>query len=162
VSPEDYIRESRRRRNQRFSELIAAHEQLALEGVEAVLDSLAPRLPMALVTSSSREHFELAHRSTAFRRHFSVIVTEEDCTATKPSPEPYLLATRRLGVAPADCVAVEDSPRGLAAATAAGIRCIVMRTELTAHYHFAGAHTVVDDSSALLAAIERMLETSST
>jgi mannitol-1-/sugar-/sorbitol-6-phosphatase len=46
----------------------------------------------------------------------------------KPSPEPYLTAAARLGVAPSACVAIEDSPPGLQSARSAGMRTIAVRT----------------------------------
>ena len=51
---------------------------------------------------------------------FPVTVCGEDVAATKPNPEPYLLAAARLGADPRRCAALEDSPNGVAAAEAAG------------------------------------------
>jgi HAD superfamily hydrolase (TIGR01509 family) len=147
----------RRERGQRFSALLAAEATLARSGMEDVVSALAPFGAMAVVTSAPREHFELAHRNTSFRRHFQVVVTEEDCRTTKPSPEPYRLAMSKLGFSPAECVAVEDSPRGLLAATAAGIPCVVVKSEFTAHYDFAGAHTVVSTNEELGSVLRDML-----
>ena len=50
----------------------------------------------------------------------------------KPAPDVYLAAARRLGVAPASCVAIEDSPNGIAAAKAAGMRCVAVPDPLLA------------------------------
>jgi beta-phosphoglucomutase-like phosphatase (HAD superfamily) len=58
--------------------------------------------------------------STGMR--FDVLVCAEDVTATKPDPEPYLLAAKLVGVDPGDCFALEDSPNGVASAEAAGCR----------------------------------------
>jgi beta-phosphoglucomutase-like phosphatase (HAD superfamily) len=52
---------------------------------------------------------------------FAVTVSDEEVAAGKPAPDVYLTATRRLGVDPADAVAVEDSTNGLRAAAAAGM-----------------------------------------
>ena len=76
----------------------------------------------ALVTSSQREFAEAVLASTGLR--FPVVVTGDDVTAHKPDPQPYLLAARLLGVDPGRCVALEDSPNGVASATAAG--CLVI------------------------------------
>ena len=76
----------------------------------------------ALVTSSQREFAEAVLASTGLR--FPVMVTGDDVTAHKPDPQPYLLAARLLGVSPGRCVALEDSPNGVASATAAG--CLVI------------------------------------
>jgi beta-phosphoglucomutase-like phosphatase (HAD superfamily) len=52
---------------------------------------------------------------------FSAIVAGDQVTHSKPNPEIYLLAAERLGVSPTDCVAVEDSPVGVTAASRAGM-----------------------------------------
>src|SRR5262249_1917495 len=62
--------------------------------------------------------------STGLR--FPVVVTGDDVTAHKPDPEPYLLAARLLGVDPRRCVALEDSPNGVASAAAAGCHVIAV------------------------------------
>ncbi len=152
------IVEIRKERNRRFSALLAAEETLARDGMEDVVRTLSTRAAMAVVTSSSREHFALAHRRTRFRQYLPIIVTEEDCPATKPSPEPYLLGAKRVGRSPETCIAVEDSPRGLLAARAAGIPCIVVRSELTAAFAFDGARAVVDSNDELLDALAEFLD----
>ena len=80
----------------------------------------AAGLPCALVTSSQRDFMQAVLASTGMR--FDVLVCAEDVSATKPDPEPYLLAAKLLGVHPADCFALEDSPNGVASAEAAGCR----------------------------------------
>ena len=55
---------------------------------------------------------------------FTAVVTGDQVVHGKPSPDPYLLAAERLGVVPADCIAVEDSPTGVRSATAAGVPTI--------------------------------------
>ncbi len=77
-------------------------------------------LPHALVTSSERGFMDAVLASTGMR--FQVLVCAEDVTATKPDPEPYLLAAKLVGVDPGDCCALEDSPNGVASAEAAGCR----------------------------------------
>lgn len=57
---------------------------------------------------------------------FAAVVTGDQVRLGKPHPEPYLEAARRLGVDPARCVAIEDSPTGAASATAAGVPTIVV------------------------------------
>jgi len=75
-------------------------------------------LPNALVTSSERSFMEAVLASTGMR--FDVLVCAEDVAATKPDPEPYLLAAKLVGVPPSGCFALEDSPNGVASAQAAG------------------------------------------
>ena len=61
------------------------------------------------------------------------------------------------GWAAADALVVEDSPRGLQAAMAAGIRCVIVRNALTRGHDFPGAYRVVDTMAELLAEIELLL-----
>jgi len=151
------IGEIRKERNRRFSALLAAEDTLAREGMEDVVRTLSETAPMAIVTSSPREHFNLAHRRTTFAQYCPTVVTEEDCTRTKPAPEPYLLGAKRVDRLPGQCIAVEDSPRGLLAARAAGIPCVIVRNELTSDYAFPGAHAIVESNDELLAVITAWL-----
>jgi HAD superfamily hydrolase (TIGR01509 family) len=77
-------------------------------------------LPHALVTSSERSFMDAVLASTGMR--FDVLVCAQDVTATKPDPEPYLLAAKLVDVDPGDCFALEDSANGVASAQAAGCR----------------------------------------
>jgi HAD superfamily hydrolase (TIGR01509 family) len=76
-------------------------------------------LPTALVSSSHRRLIEAVLDGIG-REHFDVTVAGDEVTRLKPEPEPYLTAAARLGVSPGHCVALEDSPTGVAAAEAAG------------------------------------------
>jgi beta-phosphoglucomutase-like phosphatase (HAD superfamily) len=62
---------------------------------------------------------------------FDVVVTRDDVEHGKPDPEMHLLAARELGVAPGECLAIEDSPAGVKAALAAGAEIVAVTTELT-------------------------------
>jgi HAD superfamily hydrolase (TIGR01509 family) len=74
---------------------------------------------------------------------FAAVVTGGDVTRLKPDPQAYLLACHRLRVDPADAVAVEDSPPGLAAAIGAGLRCLVVTSDCTRTGEFPGAAAIV-------------------
>ena len=60
------------------------------------------------------------------------------------NPEPYLTAISRYGLQPDQCIVVEDSERGLAAATAAGLECMIVRTEWSKDGDFRRASRVLD------------------
>ena len=89
---------------------------------ELLAEVAAAGLPYALVTSSQRALADAVLAGTGFR--FPVTVCGEDVPATKPDPAPYLLGAKLLDVEPARCAALEDSPNGVASATAAG--CLVV------------------------------------
>jgi HAD superfamily hydrolase (TIGR01509 family) len=84
----------------------------------AELQALA--VPCALVTMSYR-CLALAVVQALPAGTFTTVVAGDDVTHGKPHPEPYLTAAARLGVAPSACVAIEDSPTGVASAVAAGV-----------------------------------------
>ena len=138
---ESTIASARAARDAHYGELISAVE--LIPGVQETLESLHGRVPMAVVTSSQPHHFDRQHARTGARRFFEFVLTRADYARSKPDPEPYLLAAERIGVAPADCLVIEDSERGLLAATRAGMRCAVIPRWLSAAGDFRGAWRVL-------------------
>ena len=115
-----------------------------VDGADDVLESLYGRFRMGVVTSSRREHFEIAHARSGLTRYLDFVVANEDYPRSKPHPDGYLTALRRYGLRRDDCIAVEDSERGLAAATSAGLAClIVAQTDLAKDGAFHGARRVL-------------------
>ncbi|GAA0514496.1 haloacid dehalogenase [Saccharopolyspora subtropica] len=99
----------------------------APEALRAVRDL---GVPAALVTSTIRSLTEMA-LETLGRDNFDVTVCGDEVGGrNKPHPEPYLKAARLLGVDPASCVAIEDSPTGVASAEAAGCTVIAIPCEV--------------------------------
>lgn len=97
-----------------------------MPGASELLDALREEgIPVALVTSSLREIADAVLKAVG-RDRFDAIVTADDVTRTKPDPEPYLTAAALLGVEPVRCVVLEDSPNGVAAATAAGCAVVAV------------------------------------
>ncbi|TGN62820.1 HAD family phosphatase [Nocardioides eburneiflavus] len=118
------------------AELVAALERRVIEslqlevpwrpGVRELLAELVREgISCAIATTSSHEMAALV-AAAAPDGAISVVVGSEDVARTKPSPEPYLRAAELLGVRARDCVAVEDSPNGLAAAIASGATTIAV------------------------------------
>ena len=99
-------------------------------GAQQALE-LAPAAgwPQALVTNTGRTLTEDA-LGTLGRHHFAATVCGDEVAEGKPAPDPYLLGAALLGVDPADCLAVEDSPTGAAAAEAAGCAVLVVPLEV--------------------------------
>ncbi|GII78171.1 phosphoglycolate phosphatase [Sphaerisporangium rufum] len=85
----------------------------------------AAGVPAGLVTSSSRRIAEAVLDGIG-RAHFDVVVTADDVRRFKPDPEPYLRAASTLDAHPGRCVVLEDSPKGVAAATAAGCAVVAV------------------------------------
>jgi HAD superfamily hydrolase (TIGR01509 family) len=91
---------------------------------ELLAEVAAAGLPRALVTGSERRFMDVVLARTGLR--FDAHVCADDVSVTKPDPEPYLLAAKLLGVDPARCFALEDSPNGVASAEAAGCQVIAV------------------------------------
>ncbi len=145
--------------NSKISEVLEERNQAYLQKlrqapplrphVRETLSALSGKVRMAMVTGCHRNQLQLMHAGTGFLGFFEVIVTGDDCANPKPDPELYLAGLKALGLAAERCLAVEDSGRGLAAARAAGIPCIVVPTELTVQLGFPGACRVAPGVSAV-------------
>lgn len=109
-------------------------KQPVLPGVMELLEfAIHSGIKLGLASNSDRDwvttwlqHLQLTH-------YFECIYTVEDVAHPKPHPELYLAAAHCLGVAVERCIAIEDSPTGMQAVIAAGIRCIAVPNYLTAH-----------------------------
>jgi HAD superfamily hydrolase (TIGR01509 family) len=91
-------------------------------------------LPTALVTSTARRLAEVALK-TLGAENFDVLVCGDEVRRAKPDPEPYLTAAGLLGVPIAECVAIEDSPSGVASAVAAGARVLAVPSDVELPSH---------------------------
>jgi HAD superfamily hydrolase (TIGR01509 family) len=103
-----------------------------LPGVEALLrEARGLALSRAVASSSSCGWVEGWLRRHGIRELVDVVVARDDVRRVKPDPELFLLAATRLGVPPDACVVFEDSPNGMRAALAAGMRCVAVPNALT-------------------------------
>ncbi|HZS27116.1 MAG TPA: HAD-IA family hydrolase [Candidatus Angelobacter sp.] len=103
----------------------------ALAGAATMLRSLPPDR-FAIVTSATRP-LAVARLGYAGLIVPQNMVTADDVVNGKPFPEPYIKGAALLGVAPADCLVFEDTPAGVAAAQAAGMRVIALGNTYPAH-----------------------------
>ncbi|WP_042399786.1 HAD family hydrolase [Streptacidiphilus carbonis] len=140
----------------RFAVLVAA-EVVPMPGALALLDALvASGVTTALVSASPRHVVDVVLDSLG-RHRFAVSFAAGETPRTKPAPDPYLAAAAALGVPTAHCVAVEDTPTGIASAEAAG--CAVLAVPSDAPVEQAPGRLVVgsllDVDLALLRALVR-------
>ena len=148
----DAIVQLRDQRNALYSRLLRA-EARPIAGVVDVLETLRGKYVMGIVTSSRKDHFDVIHETSGLLKYFDFVLTSGDFARVKPHPDPYLMAIERSGVAPDECIAIEDSERGLQAATLAGIRCLAIPTALTRGCRFEGAQRVLAGVSDVPAAL---------
>ncbi len=111
---------------------IGCDGQPLLPGVEALLrDARGLGLGRAVASSSSCGWVNGWLERHGIRGLLDVVVARDDVRNVKPDPELFLLAASRLGKAPGACVVFEDSPNGMRAALAAGMRCVAVPNALT-------------------------------
>jgi HAD superfamily hydrolase (TIGR01509 family) len=108
-----------------MTSLLMSRDLAMLPGAgELLAEVRAAGLPHALVTSSERPIMDAVLLRLGVG--FTATVCAGDVTSSKPAPEPYLLAASLLGADPRSCVALEDSPNGVASAEAAGCRVVAV------------------------------------
>ena len=119
--------------------------QPLLPGVEALLrDAGALGLGRAVASSSSCGWVNGWLERHGIRGLIDVVVGRDDVRNVKPDPELFLLAATRLGKPPSACVVFEDSPNGMRAALAAGMRCVAVPNALTRPLERPGVDLVLD------------------
>jgi HAD superfamily hydrolase (TIGR01509 family) len=116
-----------------------------MPGISACLRAARQRRLGVAVASSSPRAWVSGHLDRiGLRSLFDAISAEEDVHSVKPAPDVYLHAIATLGVEPSAAIAIEDSPNGVAAAKAAGLRCIAVPGPMTRHLLFDQADAVLD------------------
>ena len=96
-------------------------------GVVELLDHLdTAKLPRAIATSSSHASVKRTLGPSGILPRFDAVVAAGDYAVGKPSPDPFLVAAARLGAAPENCLALEDSHNGVRAAHAAGMMTVMV------------------------------------
>lgn len=116
----------------------------ALPGARDLIEKLhSRRVPVALCTASYRRWVEAILPAAGLDGLLDVLVTADMVEQTKPDPAPYILAAEKLGFAPDQCIAIEDSGNGLASAIGAGCYVIQLRATETAAQPHEGAQAII-------------------
>jgi len=98
-----------------------------LPGVIKLLDAIKRgNFKLALVSSAPKENIDLLTSELNIGGYFNHIVSGHEVAESKPNPQIYLLAAEKLGAQPENCIVIEDSPFGVKAAKAAGMRCLAV------------------------------------
>lgn len=110
-----------------------------------------------LVSASRREWVEMVLDRFDLHDRYDVVISSSDFEGpSKPDPKTYLVAAEQLGVAPEDCLVVEDSPHGIDAAVAAGMYCIALRGAGNADSDLSAADQIVSSPGELRTAISEV------
>ena len=121
----------------------------ARPGARELAQRLRGRVRLGLASNSPRFLLDAALSSAGFEDAFDAVVSADDVVNHKPAPDLYLLACERLGVAPGEALALEDTATGIAAAKAAGLTCFAVPQ--FAETDVSAADRVIDSLEELLA-----------
>jgi HAD superfamily hydrolase (TIGR01509 family) len=131
-----------RAKEQLYREMMAGRTEEALvPGLRAFLERHRD-LPMGVGSNAEPENVAFVLDETGLRPYFRVVVNGHQVRNPKPHPEIYLRVAELLEAEPADCIVFEDSPSGVAAAVAAGMRVIGLRTT---YVNLPGTALIVDN-----------------
>jgi HAD superfamily hydrolase (TIGR01509 family) len=135
-------------RRVRREELVAV--ETVLPGVHDWLDAAAAHGLAVAIASSSRRDWVLPHLARLdLADRFAFVSCGEGGVVPKPAPDTYLAACAALGVEPSEAIALEDSPNGVKAARAAGLRCIAVPHPVTAQLDLSDADLCVPSLAAM-------------
>ncbi len=103
------------------------HNLKPLPGAIKLITSLTKHgFKMALASSAPMENIQLVIGGLGIKNSFQAIVSGREVTDGKPSPQGFLLAAKKLGVEPENCIVIEDAVAGVAAAKRAGMHCLAI------------------------------------
>ncbi len=97
-------------------------------------------IKIAVASSSRMDHILYITKNIGAQKYFDAFVSGREVPRTKPFPDVYVEAARKLNVDPKDCIAFEDSETGVQAATDAGIKVIAVPSTYTKHHNFQKAY----------------------
>jgi len=133
-------------KTERFHELLSSEPVAARPGVLDCLRTARARgIPVAVATTTSPANVAAVLTSAGlYAGALALVLDADQVTRPKPDPEVYLLALEQLAERAGGCVAVEDNPGGVAAATAAGLPCVAFPNDNTVGQQFPGAAATID------------------
>ena len=116
--------------------------------LELLRDLRQHEYKLAIASGQYRQVIDAVISQLGIANYFRTIVSCEDTAKGKPNPEVFLITARQLGLSPSECLVIEDSASGVAAAKAAGMICVALRTPSTASHDVSKADLAVDSLAA--------------
>lgn len=134
--------EMRQLRSPIYLRLLETEVQL-MPHVKDTLTRLLPHCALTVATNSYREHLDAILRKFGLDRFFPATIARQDYQKAKPQPDAFLAAARLLGLSPEQCVVIEDTYKGVLAATSAGMACIAVPNDYTRRNDFSRASLIL-------------------
>ncbi|MCA6488422.1 MAG: HAD family phosphatase [Chitinophagaceae bacterium] len=111
-----------------YREVFRPYLQL-IDGLDVFLrQANSHNILMGIGSAALPENINYVLDGLSIRNYFKAIVSATDVRISKPDPETFLLCADKLGVQPEDCIVFEDAPKGVEAASLAGMSCVVLTT----------------------------------
>jgi len=154
----EQIEEIGRRKEAIYREIVYKH-LTPMPGLLRLIQELkARRFRIAVATSAPKANASLILKTLKLEHELAALVTEEDVEEGKPDPEIFLKAAEKCLASPENCIVIEDSPAGIKAAKAAGMKAIALTTTRPAE-ELSEADLVVENLAMLTPEIlESLLE----
>lgn len=128
-----------------------------MPGVSGTLDRLEGEFPLGVATSSHKLYADRILKKLEIQNSFKATACGSEVENLKPSPDVMLLAAERMKVDANVCVAIDDAPKGIAAAKNAGMRAIAVPTKDTQFGDFGKADIVLPDLDEITVELVRMI-----
>ncbi len=114
-----------------------------MPGAFEILEKFKSRMKIGLASGSPLILVEAVLQKHRIAPFFNVVISGDMVDKGKPAPDIYEFAIRKLGLAPKECFAVEDSPNGVKAAKAAGLVCIALKTPFAKSHDISSADKII-------------------
>lgn len=147
ILPDEYIDKLLQTKNRGYRQKIDSLAELPLAPhvVEFLTQLKEQNIAVGLVTGANRSQVEYILEKAELTQYFDLIIAGDDLSASKPEPEPYLLAAKNLNLKPSECLAIEDNPVGIEAAKRAKIQVVGISNIYPLHMLQRQANWTVDD-----------------
>lgn len=133
-----------------IAELLDKSDLSVVDGIPELLSMLKQKgFKISVASSSSYDFIYKMLDKLGIRDYFDPVISGEDMKNSKPAPDIFLHAARVQGCEPSECIVIEDSAVGVAAAVAAGIKCIGYQNPTSGEQDLSGADMIIDDFSVL-------------
>ncbi len=148
--------EIRREKDPIYHEFCRTKIEMFPDAKEIIVSLSEAGYTLAIASGSYERDIRTILASNGVEDLFSAVVGKDGISMTKPHPETYIEAARRLGIPPSSCLAVEDAEKGIRSAHGAGMMVIAVLTDLTRDLSIDGADLTLENLGELLSLIREL------
>ncbi len=128
-----------------YQQILKTHQIISQVGLFEILTNLhSSGYKIGIASGSSLKEIEIVINGLQISQLVDIYCSADEVENGKPAPDVYLLAAKKLGVSPADCLVLEDAPKGVQAAKSAGMICFAIPSNETKGLDFSQADKVLN------------------